>query len=43
MELFSRPEELDAHCVAMLNGLRSQYDISVRMLSADQIATHGHA
>lgn len=43
MELFARSEELEAHCAALLDGLRSQYEISVRVLSAGQIAAAGHA
>ncbi|WP_156407240.1 hypothetical protein [Sphingomonas sp. Root720] len=43
MELFARSEGVDAHCVALLDGLRSQYEISVRMVSADQLAAPGNA
>ena len=43
IELFADLSDLDAHLVALLDGLGSHHEISVRLLSAEHIGAAGSA
>lgn len=43
MAAFQEPDEVDAHCIDLLENLGTCGELSVRLLTADRIGSGGHA